>query len=302
MSGTASLDTVRDIFHRDSGADDPRGRVSQGKPDIVKIHEIHGGENIPRPRDGIIDIWCDGSISEQHGAGGCAAILVYGIRVKGWYGTVADHEYCTTNQRMELLAAITGLSALKGARRVRLHSDSSYLVTQMQNRYPYKWMHNGKLHRKANSDLWDRLIQLDQFNEVEWVKVKGHSGVFVNERADKLAKEVRVETAKIVQGKTGEPVMNVVPISHLESPEGWPEECLRSEVQCGHYVGRLYPLLHKKVMTPQGPGILQQAFSDHCSVSIDGEPESGGYGREKKQRRYSPMRFFDPKEIRPIAP
>ena len=105
----------------------------------------------------------------------------------------------TTNQRMELRAAIEGLAAIAGARRVALHTDSSYVMNCFRDRWWAKWEHNGWLGAAkqpvANRDLWERLIAETRRHEVTWHKVKGHSGHPLNDRVDLLARQAILAAA-----------------------------------------------------------------------------------------------------------
>ena len=93
---------------------------------------------------------------------------------------------------MELTAAIEGLAAIPGRRRVRLHSDSAYVVNCFRDRWWERWERNGWLGtaRKpvTNRDLWERLLAETRRHDVVWVKVAGHSGEALNERVDALAR------------------------------------------------------------------------------------------------------------------
>ena len=99
----------------------------------------------------------------------------------------------TTNQRMELMAAIEGLAALETGRRVSLYTDSSYVMNCFRDRWWVRWEANGWLgagrQAVANRDLWQRLIAETRRHDVRWHKVKGHSGDVLNERVDALARE-----------------------------------------------------------------------------------------------------------------
>lgn len=99
----------------------------------------------------------------------------------------------TTNQRMELTAAIEGLAALETGRRVWLYTDSSYVMNCFRDRWFVRWEANGWLgagrQAIANRDLWQRLIAETRRHDVRWHKVKGHSGDVLNERVDALARE-----------------------------------------------------------------------------------------------------------------
>lgn len=101
-------------------------------------------------------------------------------------------EALTTNQRMELQAAIAALSALKQPCRVRLHSDSAYLINAFGQHWLDNWQRNGWLNAKKqaveNQDLWRELLRLSRIHQVEWIKVKGHAGNEYNEVCDELAR------------------------------------------------------------------------------------------------------------------
>jgi ribonuclease HI len=98
----------------------------------------------------------------------------------------------TTNQRMELRAAIAALMALKQPCQVLLHSDSAYLVNAFNQRWLDNWQRNGWLNSKKqaveNQDLWRELLRLAAIHQVQWRKVKGHAGNELNERCDQLAR------------------------------------------------------------------------------------------------------------------
>jgi ribonuclease HI len=133
-------------------------------------------------------IYTDGACSGNPGPGGWGALLIYGEKRKKLKGGEAE----TTNNRMELLAAIRALEALNQRCRVDLHTDSNYLregITEWIN----KWKRNGwktaKRKPVKNDDLWQRLDELRAAQDVHWHWVKGHAGDEGNERADQLARE-----------------------------------------------------------------------------------------------------------------
>ena len=134
-----------------------------------------------------VDLYTDGACSGNPGPGGYGAVLVYGSTEKELFGAQAD----TTNNRMELLAAIMGLQALKKPCRVTLYSDSSYLVNAIEKGWLSAWKQRGwkKADRSAvlNRDLWEQLLALLEIHEVSFVWVKGHNGHPYNERCDRLA-------------------------------------------------------------------------------------------------------------------
>ena len=134
-----------------------------------------------------VTAYTDGACLGNPGPGGWACILIYGPHRKELWGA----EPHTTNQRMELRAAVEALSALKRPCRVRLHSDSAYLVNAFVQGWVKRWQQNGwrtqAKEEVANRDLWERLIELTQVHDVEWAKVKGHGDDELNNRCDELA-------------------------------------------------------------------------------------------------------------------
>jgi ribonuclease HI len=133
-------------------------------------------------------VFTDGACSGNPGPGGWGAILVAGTREK----TLSGGEPLTTNNRMELMAAIMALEALNRACEVELHTDSQYVRGGVTG-----WIHNWKRNgwRTAdkkpvkNDDLWRRLDEAASRHNVDWRWVKGHAGHAMNERADELARQ-----------------------------------------------------------------------------------------------------------------
>jgi len=134
-----------------------------------------------------VEIYTDGSCLGNPGPGGWGAILVYGDAEK----EISGGEDNTTNNRMELLAAIMALEALKRPVAVTLTSDSSYLKDGI-TKWIHGWKKNGwKTAAKkpvANQDLWQRLDQAIAPHQINWQWVKGHAGHPMNERCDDLAR------------------------------------------------------------------------------------------------------------------
>lgn len=134
-----------------------------------------------------VDIYTDGACRGNPGPGGFGAILVYAGVEKEFSGG----EPQTTNNRMELLAAITALGALKEPCAVTLYSDSKYLVDAISQKWVYGWRKKGwkKADGKPalNADLWERLLALLETHSVRFIWVKGHNGHPYNERCDRLA-------------------------------------------------------------------------------------------------------------------
>lgn len=135
-----------------------------------------------------IQIYTDGACSGNPGPGGWGAILQYGDAVK----EISGFESATTNNRMELTAAIEALGALKEPCSVELHSDSAYLCNAFERGWLINWQSNNWLTSAKkpveNRDLWELLIQLTTTHDVRFVKVKGHSDNVRNNRCDELAR------------------------------------------------------------------------------------------------------------------
>jgi len=133
-------------------------------------------------------IYTDGACSGNPGPGGWAAILTYGDRCK----EISGGEPVTTNNRMELMAAIAALEALTRASRVEIHTDSSYLKDGI-TKWIHGWKRNGwKTAGKKpvkNAELWQRLDEARERHDIDWHWVRGHAGHAENERADELARE-----------------------------------------------------------------------------------------------------------------
>jgi ribonuclease HI len=136
---------------------------------------------------GEVEIYTDGACSGNPGPGGWGAVLQYGNRTKELWGGEAQP---TTNNRMELTAAIKALEGLTRKSTVRLHTDSSYVRNGVTG-WLAGWKRNGwKTASKQpvkNEDLWRRLDAAAAKHDVQWLWVKGHAGNPGNERADALA-------------------------------------------------------------------------------------------------------------------
>ncbi len=144
-----------------------------------------------------VEIFTDGACSGNPGPGGWGVVLRFGEREK----ELSGGEKNTTNNRMELTAAIMGLSALKEKCKVRLVTDSKYVADGIIKGWAVSWQNNGwrKADKKPalNPDLWEKLLELISFHEVTIDWVKGHAGHPENERCDRLA----VEYYKRLQGE-----------------------------------------------------------------------------------------------------
>lgn len=131
-----------------------------------------------------VNLYTDGACRGNPGPGGWGAILVYGKYERALSGGERE----TTNNRMELMAAISGLSALKEPCKVTLYSDSKYLTEAYLQGWVYSWeKENWRAGKVKNPDLWQTLLSLTRKHDVTFVWVKGHAGHEYNERCDALA-------------------------------------------------------------------------------------------------------------------
>jgi len=149
----------------------------------------------------MINIYTDGASRGNPGPGGYGTILAFGKRKK----ELSEGYRLTTNNRMELLAVIRGLEALKNkSYPVTIYSDSKYVVDAVEKGWIWKWRKKG-FKGKKNSDLWEQFIGLYQLYKIKFVWIKGHAGHPENERCDELA----------VQSAEGD---------NLKTDEGYEEE------------------------------------------------------------------------------
>lgn len=136
-----------------------------------------------------VTAYTDGACSGNPGPGGWGVILLHKDKKMELSGFVKE----TTNNRMELTAAIEALSAIKYSCEVDLYTDSAYLCNAFNSDWIGSWLQNGwKTSQKKpveNIDLWHRLIELSNKHKVNWIKVKGHADNEYNNRCDKLARE-----------------------------------------------------------------------------------------------------------------
>lgn len=137
-----------------------------------------------------VTIYCDGACLGNPGPGGYAALLLLDKTDKEL--VVSGNELSTTNNRMELKAALAGLLALKKKCRVELFSDSQYLVKGMTE-WMHNWQKNGFKNAQkkeiVNVDLWRELLDINKKHQIIWKWVKGHAGHELNERVDEIARE-----------------------------------------------------------------------------------------------------------------
>ncbi len=134
-----------------------------------------------------VTIYTDGGCLGNPGPGGYGVVLLYGSTRKEMSGGYR----LTTNNRMELMAAIIGLEALKKPCRVTLYTDSEYVVNAIEKGWALRWRENGWRRNKKdmaiNPDLWERLLKACAIHQVRFLWVRGHAGTPENERCDALA-------------------------------------------------------------------------------------------------------------------
>jgi ribonuclease HI len=134
-----------------------------------------------------VTLYTDGACSHNPGPGGYGVVLLFDSHRK----ELSKGYRKTTNNRMEILAAIAGLEALKEPCRVALYSDSQYLVNAIEKGWAERWQANGWMRNKkekaVNPDLWERLLKLCSIHDVKFEWVRGHAGHNENERCDALA-------------------------------------------------------------------------------------------------------------------
>jgi ribonuclease HI len=136
----------------------------------------------------IVEIFADGACSRNPGPGGYGAILKYRRQVK----EISGCELETTNNRMEMTAIIEALRQLKRPCKVKVITDSNYVVKGMTEWLPgwvrQNWL-NSQKKPVLNRDLWEKLIKLNQAHQIQWIWIKGHNGHQENERCDQLARD-----------------------------------------------------------------------------------------------------------------
>lgn len=134
-----------------------------------------------------VTIYTDGACSGNPGKGGWGAILICGETKK----EISGAEKLTTNNKMELTAPIEALKLLKRPCKVKLYSDSAYLINAFTQGWIYNWFKNGwKTADKKdvkNKELWQAIYSFTKVHSIEWIKVKGHSDNKYNNRCDEMA-------------------------------------------------------------------------------------------------------------------
>lgn len=142
----------------------------------------------------IVEIFTDGACSGNPGPGGYGALLRFGSEEK----EISGCDMATTNNRMEMMAVIEALRQLKGKQRVRVVTDSNYVVkgiTQWIHGWLKKNWVNSQKKPVLNRDLWEIIWELDNRHDIEWKWIKGHNGHAENERCDQLARKAIIDCA-----------------------------------------------------------------------------------------------------------
>ena len=134
-----------------------------------------------------VTIYTDGSCLNNPGRGGYGAVLLFDPHRR----EISGGFRLTTNNRMEMMAVIAALEALKEPCQVTLYSDSQYVVNAMTKGWAQRWQANGwkrnKKEMAVNPDLWERLLMVSKPHDVDFRWLRGHSGIVENERCDRLA-------------------------------------------------------------------------------------------------------------------
>ena len=155
--------------------------MKKGNSDTVKLKMTEKNEDV-------VEIFSDGACSGNPGPGGYGALLRYGSETKEISGCQAF----TTNNRMELMAVIEALRKIKRPCKIRVVTDSKYVIKGMTE-WISGWVQrnwvNSRKKPVLNRDLWETLVELSSPHEIEWKWIKGHMGCKENERCDTIAKK-----------------------------------------------------------------------------------------------------------------
>lgn len=184
--GFPTLEEARAFLKANEGKTRKPRSTAKSKRSALPKRNTRGAQ-IASAKQGRILIYTDGGALNNPGPGGYGVVIVNGGNTR----ELSKGFRRTTNNRMELLACIVGLSAIKQPGPIVLHSDSRYVVDGITKGWARKWRANGwiKSNREPalNADLWDQLLQLCDKHEVVFRWVKGHAGIAGNERCDELA-------------------------------------------------------------------------------------------------------------------
>lgn len=184
--GFASIEEARSFIQANEGK---KHKARTGSTAKKPARSKSLGANVePRPiKKGQIVMYTDGGALNNPGPGGYGAVILHNGKTK----ELSKGFRHTTNNRMELLACIAGLEAIKTPSAIVLHSDSKYVVNGITKGWARKWKANGWVKSDKqpalNPDLWDQLLALCAKHDVEFRWVKGHAGIAGNERCDELA-------------------------------------------------------------------------------------------------------------------
>lgn len=144
-----------------------------------------------------VDIFTDGACSKNPGPGGFGAILRYGAKTR----EISKGYLLTTNNRMEIMAVLEALKALKEPCEIDLYSDSKYVIDTLNLGWANKWRANGWMRnnkeKALNPDLWEALLNETAKHKIKYIWVKGHAGHIENERCDSLAVAACMSNSKI---------------------------------------------------------------------------------------------------------
>ena len=170
--------------------EDKKGRNELGKIWMKLRSELQENEHfepLDNKKTNKVTIYTDGACSGNPGIGGWGAVLFHGNTKK----EISGYEENTTNNRMELTAAIMALEKLKMPCEIDLYSDSAYLINAFNEGWIISWQMNGfkNANKKpvANVELWEKLIEFNNTHKITWIKVKGHADNVYNNRCDELA-------------------------------------------------------------------------------------------------------------------
>lgn len=156
-----------------------------------------------KPEKPFVEIYADGACSGNPGIGGFGAILRSGEKTMELSGC----EGHTTNNRMELLGVITALESLKRPCRIKVTTDSNYIVKGMTE-WISSWIKkdwvNSQKKKVLNRDLWERLLRVSEPHDIEWEWIKGHNGHRENERCDSLARNEIIKCRKALRETSDE--------------------------------------------------------------------------------------------------
>jgi ribonuclease HI len=174
-------------------------------------------------------IYADGGAEPNPGPGGYGVVIIDAGHTRELFGGYR----LTTNNRMELMAAIVGLDSIKNPGKVKLYSDSKYLVDSIELGWAKRWRAKGWVRNVKDSvvnvDLWERLLSLCATHSVEFIWVKGHAGNLYNERCDQLAMQFRgqqdlpIDEGYLGKPATPRPIKQTIATNHAKiTREGQP--------------------------------------------------------------------------------